>query len=87
VRITCSVPDLATRANAGIAPMPSATIAVVVPAPNAAPNTIASSRPGNASSTSDPRMRSVPGHPPRMPATTPTGTPTTAAIPTATIPT
>ena len=87
VLITCSVPDRAIRANDGIVAMPIATIAVSVSAPNTAPNMIASSSAGNASTRSLTRMTNSPSHRGDIPARMPSGVPMTAAIPTATTPT
>ena len=86
--MTCSVPERATLAKEGMPAMPIAIMAVSVEGPHTAPAIIAKSSAGKASSKSALRITNASAHVPRrMPARMPSGTPTTAAIPTATRPT
>ena len=87
VRITWSAPLRITRAKLGTEAMPMAIIAVSVLAPNTAPNMMASSNAGNASSRSFVRMTNSEVHRRDIAARIPSGTPITAATPTATTPT
>ncbi len=87
MRITCSDPLRTTRAKLGTVAMPIAIIAVSVLAPKTAPNMIASSSAGNASSRSLARITTSPNQRVAIAARMPSGTPITAATPTATNPT
>ncbi len=86
--LTIPLPGWHARAKEGIPAMPMAIMAVVVDGPHTAPAMMASSKAGKASSRSEPRMmRESRMLLRRMPATTPSGTPTSAAMPTAMTPT
>ncbi len=77
MRITCRPPLRTIRAKLGTVAMPIATIAVSVLAPKTAPNMIASSSAGNASSRSLPRMVTSPTQRGAIAARMPSGTPIT----------
>ncbi len=86
--MTWSVAARATRANAGTVATPMAIIAVSVPAPYTAPSMTASSSAGKANTRSLTRMISSDSQPRGViPAARPSGTPSAAAMPTATTPT